>query len=433
MSSPNSLISKFSRAILLQGGLIAIAAILSVFVATIVINQILIKQAIKKEADYFWERYQVNKEFPLPNTSNLRGYFDSRQMLEDTQLELNLQPGFTEFRNQDGKFFLFTSTNNQQTLYLVYNRSEVDNLVAYYGLVPLAFVLMALYLSLWLAYRFSHRALSPITWLANQVNKLDFTSADFSPVAKENLPYDTGDDIQVLSDAIARLGERLEAFITRERNFTRDASHELRSPLTVINIAADMLLSEQELQTPVKNSVLRIKRAISDMEELINAFLLLARESEHALPCENVCLNDILEDEIERARILMEGKQLSINYTATQRVKLRASEKVLSILFGNIIRNAILYTEEGRVNISLNKNSVEVEDSGEGMAEEEIQDMFKPFYRGRSDHRGHGLGLNIVKRLSDRFNWPVNIDSTVGKGTRISILFPEAKLEPERR
>ena len=116
----------------------------------------------------------------------------------------------------------------------------------------------------------------------------------------ENLPFDIDDDIQVLSDAIVNLGERLDAFITREHNFTRDASHELRSPLTVINIAADMLLAEQELPAAAKKSVMRIKRAASDMEELTEAFLLLARESDQEITTERVTINDIIEKEIAR-------------------------------------------------------------------------------------------------------------------------------------
>jgi len=95
-------------------------------------------------------------------------------------------------------------------------------------------------------------------------------------------------------------------------------------------------------------------------------------------------------------------------------------------MFGNIIRNAILYTSEGSVDITLTKNSVLVKDSGEGMARQQVKHVFKPYYRGKSDSHGYGVGLTIVKRLSDRFNWPINIKSAIGTGTSIEILFPEA-------
>ena len=427
MLKTDSLKQKLNLAFLLQGSLIAVAAILSVFFATVVIDEILIKEAIKQEADYFWEKHQSDTGFPLPDTSNLTGYFDRRDLPEYIDPESPMEGGFHQFTGPQGKYVLFVSQKDTRTLYLVYSRGDVDYLATYYGLVPLSLVLIALYISLWLAYRFSHRAISPITWLASQVNRLDLDASDFSPLVKHNLPYSVDEDIQVLSDAMVNLGKRLEAFIMRERNFTRDASHELRSPLTVINIAADLLLSEQELPPPAKASVLRIKRAIGDMEELIDAFLLLARESDRALPTDIVCINDVLEAETERAHMLVGNKPIKIHYDSAAKLCLRTSDKVLAILFGNIIRNAILYTDEGCVNIYVNHKSVVIQDSGKGIPEQNVKEVFKPYYRGSTDHSGYGIGLTIVKRLTDRFNWPIDIESRPGSGTKIRIQFPQAE------
>ncbi|MGD8934651.1 MAG: histidine kinase dimerization/phospho-acceptor domain-containing protein, partial [Gammaproteobacteria bacterium] len=297
MQKRNSIIHKITRAFLLQGLLISIAALLSVFFAKIVLEEVLIKEAIKQEADYFWDHYKNNRAFALPDTSNLTGYFASSQLPLVIQQNLPEQPGFYEYESEE--VVLYISKQNSKTLYLLYDRGQVDTLAAYYGLFPLALVLIVLYLSLWLSYRFSRRTISPVSQLARQVNKIDIAARDLSPMQIENLPFDIDDDIQVLADAIVNLGKRLDAFIMREQNFTRDASHELRSPLTVINIAADMLLSGQELPAAAKKSVIRIKRAAADMEELTEAFLLLARESDQGLSAELVCINDIIEEEVE--------------------------------------------------------------------------------------------------------------------------------------
>ena len=425
MQKRNGLIHKINRAFLLQAALISIAALLSVFFAKIALEEILIKQAIKQEAEYFWENYQQQPSFPLPDTLNLTGYFDVEQLPATLQHKLPQTPGFFEYKHEE--IVLYISQQDSRTLYLLYNRGQVDTLVAYYGLFPLALVLMVLYLSLWFTYRFSRRTISPISLLARQVNKVDIDSGDLSSLQMENLPFNTGDDIQVLSDAIANLGERLDAFIAREHNFTRDASHELRSPLTVIKIAADMLLSEQQLSEESRNTVIRIKRAVSDMEELTEAFLLLARESDQELSTEQVCINDIIEEEIDRARLLISNKQLDINYSPHYHLKTQASDKALSVLFGNLIRNAFLYTEKGTVDININKDNVIIKDSGKGIPQQQVDDIFKPFNRGsNTTAHGYGVGLTIVKRLSDRFNWPVSISSTPGKGTRVEVKFPES-------
>ena len=289
MRKRNGLISKINRAFLLQALLISIAALLSVFFAKIVLEEVPIKQAIKEEAEYFWRNYEQDKAFPLPDTLNLTGYLYVDNLPEIMLERPPEQTGFHEYEDTINRFVLFLSRKNEQELYLVYNRGQVDSLAAYYGLFPLALVLIVLYLSLWLTYRFSRRTISPISQLARQVNEIDFSSQDFSLLQEEKLPSSSNDDIQILNDAIMHLGERLESFIMRERNFTRDASHELRSPLTVINIAADILLTDPGLSESSRQNVQRIKRSVADMQELTEAFLLLARESDQALSKDHVC------------------------------------------------------------------------------------------------------------------------------------------------
>ena len=226
------------------------------------------------------------------------------------------------------------------------------------------------------------------------------------------------------------LGERLESFITRERNFTRDASHELRSPLTVINIAADMLISEQELSVSALKTVDRIKRAVSDMEELTDAFLLLARESDQGLSQDKVCINDVIQEEIDRAQLLIQDKDLAISFTPENRLNAQASDKVVSVIVGNLLRNAILYTDEGSVDIKIISDKVVISDSGKGIPEQQVNDLFKPYYRGSNNSTsGYGVGMTIVKRLTDRFNWPIRIDSTPGLGTSIEVRFSGSSSE----
>ena len=265
MRERNGLISKINRAFLLQALLISVAALLSVFFAKIVLEEVLIKQAIKEEAEYFWQKYEQDKAFPLPDTLNLTGYLDQALLPEIVHKRPPEQTGFQEYDDTTNRFVLFLSRKNDQELYLVYNRGQVDSLAAYYGLFPLALVLIVLYLSLWLTYRLSRRTVSPISQLARQVNEIDFSSQDFSLLQEEQLPSSSNDDIQILNDAIMHLGERLESFTTRERNFTRDASHELRSPLTVINIASDILLTDQGLSESSRQNVQRIKRSVADL------------------------------------------------------------------------------------------------------------------------------------------------------------------------
>jgi signal transduction histidine kinase len=426
MKQRRGLIHKINRAFILQGLFISIAAILSVFFAKIVLEETLIKEAIRQEAEYFWQQYRSDKYFPLPDTQNLTGYFDTASLPDDIKTKLPLSQGFHE--SEDQGVVVYKTRLQNKDLYLLYYRTQVDSLAMYYGLFPLTLILVFLYTTLWLSYRYSHRMVSPVSWLANQVNKIDFNAKEISLIELDKIPFETDDEIQLLANSITHLGERLDNFIERERNFTRDASHELRSPLTVIRIASDMLLSEQELTPPAQKSVLKIKRAADDMEDLTEAFLLLARESDNALSTDEVCINDIIDEEIDRAQAFNRTKRIPINVSSTDRLLIPAADKVVSVLLGNLIRNAILYTEHGHIDITVTHSSVIIKDSGIGMPEDQVEQIFSPFYRGNNTATvGHGVGLTIVKRLSDRFGWPLRIDSAPEKGTRIEILFKAAE------
>lgn len=422
MKQNRGLIHKINRAFIVQGLFISIAALLSVFFAKVVLEETLIKEAIQQEADYFWERYQSDDTFPLPDTQNLTGYFDIEQLPQDIKPRLPLTQGFHQSTEQH--IVVYKTRQGDNDLYLLYYRDQVDSLAMYYGLFPLTLILIFLYATLWFSYRFSRRMVSPVSWLANQVNRIDFSAKQISPINLDEIPFETDDEIQLLANSIAHLGERVDSFIERERNFTRDASHELRSPLTVIRIATDLLQSEQSLSAPASNSLQKIKRAANDMEDLTAAFLLLARESDDALMIEAVNVNDIIHQEIERAETFNRVKNLPISVSEKHQLQVNASDKVLSVLLGNLIRNAILYTESGAIEISITENSVTIEDSGIGMSEDEIDNIFKPHYRAsRNVNTGHGVGLTIVKRLSDRFHWPLDVKSFPGEGTRIEVSF----------
>jgi signal transduction histidine kinase len=124
-------------------------------------------------------------------------------------------------------------------------------------------------------------------------NAKDFALPD--PYAKLD------DEVLMLSSALQNLTARINQFVERERNFTRDASHELRSPLTVIRLASDRIMRQGTLSAEDRATVERIQRAVREMEETTEVFLLLARESDPGLQRRSICVNDLVREEIDRA------------------------------------------------------------------------------------------------------------------------------------
>ena len=436
------------RAFLLQALAIGATAVISVWAAAFTIEEVLIKQALAQEAQHFWDGRARRPGFPVPDTRNLTGYLAVGGDDDAFPAALRgLAPGYHRLSSASDLTVAYVEQRGDRRLALVFDGEQVRELSVYFGLVPLGLVLTLLYLAAWLAYRAARRAVSPLEWLAREVHNLDPERPDPNAFAAERIPGRPDSEVVDLADALARLARRVNEFLERERLFTRDASHELRSPLTVIRLAADMLLSEQELDRPARNSVLRIKRAAHDMEELTDAFLLLARDSDQGLAMEPVWVNDVVAEEVERARLLARGRPLTVRLDEECRMQVVSSAQVLSVMVGNLLRNAVAYTDEGEVCARIGRGFVEIRDSGPGIPDEHVDKVFRPFYRagaaarepspaprpaadspGRRPRGGHGVGLTIVKRFSDRFGWPVRIDSTPGEGTRVVVEFPHASV-----
>ena len=238
---------RFGRAVALQLTLVAVAAVLGTWGAGWVMKELLVKQALQTEADYFWLRRSEDSLFELPDTRNLTGYMyrgaDSSPVPNEMR---SLALGFHELPSQSDYSVALVSEKNGEKLILLFDGEQVHELTLYFGLLPLGVVLVLVYCSLYLGYRFYRSSVSPVIRLARKVESLDLEAVGDDGFKLESPNLSADREIVTLSEALDRLSQRIREFITREREFTRDVSHELRSPLTVIGIACEMLLSEQE-------------------------------------------------------------------------------------------------------------------------------------------------------------------------------------------
>jgi signal transduction histidine kinase len=417
MPTDGSLSRRFLLAFILQALLISVTAILGVWFARIVLEEVLIEQALEDEAAWFWERHARD----AVATDADPGAVPDRYR--------DFGPGVHALDAAGGLRSLHVSERGEARLYLVFDGQGVDLLTTYFGLVPLALVLVALYLTAFVGYRATHQVLSPITALAREIRRMDVRDPDPARLRQERFMADPDEEVAVLAGALGDFTERLNAYVERERTFTRDASHELRSPLTVIAMAVEVMQADPQLSARSRAAVERIERSVRDMRELVEAFLLLARDSEFAR--EPVSVNALVADELERAR-LTHGDEVAGGLEAHGELVVDAPRQVLASLIGNLIRNAFSYADGGRVSVRVGGDGLLIEDTGPGMDAEELERVFDPFFRGGGvapDRGGHGVGLTIVRRLSDRFGWPVAIDSTPGVGTRVRVRFPDGRFE----
>jgi signal transduction histidine kinase len=426
MRADSGLNRRLGRDLLLQAVYISLAVLVGVYAAAQLMENLLIEQALQGEAEYYWEREEGQPLGPLPDTKNMTAYRDGIAAgIPDRYA--GLPPGF--HRSQEPRETLtLVSERNGERIVLVFEVEQVDELVALFGIIPLALVLIVIYVSLYSAYRISRRAVSPVVSLAEAVQQLDPARPDPS-ILRIDPKAGADDEIRILSEALQDLVGRVEDFADRERLFTRDASHELRTPLTVIKIAVDRLMKNTALSEEDSRTLQRIRKSATDMEELTTAFLLLARESGEGLEREWVSVNDVVSKELDRYRIINPEGRISTEVRQECRLFVSAPEKVLESVIGNLLRNALAYTDDGSVTAHISQEYVMIEDTGPGMDKGAVEQVFKPYFRNQRQRGGFGVGLTIVKRLTDRFGWPVEIDSEPLRGTRVKVHFPDGRAE----
>ena len=303
-------------------------------------------------------------------------------------------------------------------------------LAAAYGQLPFAgpviaaslVALGAIGMATWMGYRATKRMLAPVHWMLREVSRWDPARPDTHVFAPERIPTALQGDARKLVDALHGLGARVDACVARERDFTRDASHELRTPLTVIRMAADLMAHDDGLSERSRRSLARIQSANASMEALMEALLLLARDEHVPLETEDFQVRDIVEDAVARLRADLEGKPVALEVEYAADPVLHAPPRVLGVMLGNLLSNAIRFTDAGCIRVRLQRDRIEVEDTGIGMDAALLARAFEPFYRGDGGQGGPGLGLSIAHRLGQRCGWPLLLESTPGVGTRAAIL-----------
>lgn len=234
-----------------------------------------------------------------------------------------------------------------------------------------------------------------------------------------------------------RAAEPLQRSLTRLRQFSLDASHELRGPLAALAANAEMGLLDAAALPPLQRRRFEaIASAAHQMEQLVNDLLLLARQDELRLELpQRLDLSLLLEQQLRLHRDGMALRQQQLSVELEPGLMVQGQPSLLQRLFRNLLDNAQRYTPEGGT-IAVQAHSrghqvlVSVTDSGIGLKAEELPLVFDRFWRASPDRGdgGSGLGLAIVSRLCQVHGGSIQVASRPGEGSRFEVSLPLAPL-----
>ncbi|HZX90097.1 MAG TPA: HAMP domain-containing sensor histidine kinase [Rudaea sp.] len=269
----------------------------------------------------------------------------------------------------------------------------------------LAFAILSLVIGHWL----SRRVMSPVAHLAERISEMRQSGKP------EHLaPHFANDEVGQVAAALDGYYDKLTALVERDREFNADVSHELRTPLAVISSTTELLLSSEAITDKLRDRLMRIDRAAKQSTELTNALLLLSR-SERSAPVdgETTDVAKIVDQVIEVYRSHLGRKPVDVRVEVMQPVEVVAPSSVVAVALGNLIGNAFKYTPKGEVIITIGagRGKVTIEDSGPGIKPEDAEKLFERGVRGQNSagSKGAGLGLAIVRRLCELYDWRVSL------------------------
>lgn len=243
-------------------------------------------------------------------------------------------------------------------------------------------------------------------------------------------------EVNNISDAVGRMMERIEATEKSRQEFVSNVSHELKTPLTAIKVLSDSLVQEPNVPIEMYQEFIADINAEIDREaKIVNDLLSLVKldKTSGELNITEININDLLEVIMRRLKPLALKRGIEMVFESYRTVRAEVDEVKLSLVFSNLIENAIKYNRDGgKVMVSLNADHkffyVKIEDTGIGIPEEEQGLVFDRFYRvdkARSrETGGTGLGLSITKSAVQMHKGSIKVQSIPGIGSIFTVRIP---------
>ena len=292
-------------------------------------------------------------------------------------------------------------------------------------------------------YWLADRAMRPVQAIVKTARRI--SESDLS----QRLNLQREDELGELADTFDQMLDRLQAAFQRQRQFTADASHELRSPLAIIELESNRAL-ERSRSPKEYEKVLRLIQSENEwMSQLVNELLLLARldAGQITVRTERIDLSEVVVDVTERLNPLAQARGVTLKTGDLEECYVQAERVYLAQLLTNLVENAIKYSQKNNAQVLVESNKqvldsqswslVRITDNGPGIPEEHLPYIFDRFYRlDKARFRqvdeedvtvsGSGLGLAIAQSIAQAYGGKIEAHSQIGEGTTFNVWLPMA-------
>lgn len=319
--------------------------------------------------------------------------------------------------------------------FILAEASDVDGQNRLRDLKNLLFVISFIVIAVvsWAGWFYSGKALAPIKKIMEDVQSISSINLDKRLQESEN-PDELGKLIIIFNGLLARI----ENAFKLQKTFVTNVSHELKNPLTKITSQLEVTLLNDRTTEEYKQITHSVLDDIKELNHLSTSLLDLASLSQPhvTLTKSRLRIDEILWEVRESIQSVNSSYKVDIHTIAMPSneadLYLNANPYLLKTALQNLIENACKFSEDRLATVSLicSKGELEIRifDNGPGIDPRELQNIFQPFYRSNNTSRikGHGIGLSLSQRIIDLHNGAIEIDSMLGQGTQIVVMFSTA-------
>ena len=272
-------------------------------------------------------------------------------------------------------------------------------------------------------------SLKPFRRIIKEVEAIEPTELN------KRLSVEGTDEISQLSQTFNTLLERIAQAFETEKSFIANASHELRTPVTSVLGQIEVVLNKDRSEQEYKSILRSVYEDTSQMKNIINGFLDLAEANltnnsieMHELAVDDLIFSIVDDFEIRKPHFSVSVEFLNNPETDNQ-IQCMGNERLLKLMLSNIIDNACKYSNDKKAKVKIDFTPyiiiVTISDNGIGIPEEDLENIFKPLFRGKNvtGKPGHGIGLAIVKRIADLHLISLSINSQLNMGTSVTLRF----------
>ncbi|WP_060872954.1 sensor histidine kinase [Myroides odoratus] len=343
-----------------------------------------------------------------------------------------IDKGSLHYTQEDWQVIGVTYSFNDQnyivtaTAYDEYGYTKLQNLFVTIVVLVVISLLVIYFVGLF----FADKVLLPIKKMNDEVNQITATNLDLRISTEKNK-----DELGALANTFNEMLNRLENSFDSQKQFVSNISHELRTPLAAIIAELELALSKEQNQAYY---IQTIQNALNDSQKIVrlsNSLLDFAKASYDPteIVFKSIRVDEVILDACQKLQKMDASYKFNFvideSVTSEEMMMVHANPYLLEVALVNLLENACKFSEQKACTIQVKYEDyhlvVQVIDQGIGIAEEDLESIFVPFYRGKNQHykEGNGIGLPLTNKIIKLHKGTLHVDSQVGEGTTFTIQF----------